>query len=220
VKKNKGVQSCGEELEMAREVSWITESVINAALQDREIYIRGVILSDTAYFVERMFNKLRKIDLIRGVGYPINIIIDSEGGSLFSAFQIISKIKEFQNMGYIVRTSSVGIAMSAALLILMCGTKEHRSASLLSRMMYHQPSSMIGFSVQTFEDSVRDTEEFSKLWNKIRELTIEHTSISDMWLIDEVQKKNINHYFWPDEALSLGIIDYIIGEKSIDEGMG
>ena len=212
MKKNKIINGGEEDFEFRQDntSSWITESIIQTALQERDIHVRGMITPETSYFVNRMFTKLRQIDLLRGVGYPITISLNTEGGFLSSTFSIISKMREFQKMGYIIKTTTTDIAMSCGALILMCGTKGYRSAQEFSEIMYHQPSTVSLFK-QTYEDSLRDTEEFGKLWNKIRELTIEYTLIKDEWLVDEIQKRNVEKYLWANEAIELGIIDFIVG---------
>lgn len=131
----------------------------------------------------------------------IQLYINSPGGDLQAALAI------YDAMQYVrcpVRTISVGIAASAAALILAGGTKGKRYALPNSRIMIHQPWGMVGGQAA---DIKIEADEIIKLRRRVNEILAFHTGQS----VEKIER-DADRNFWmsAEEARSYGIVDEVI----------
>lgn len=131
---------------------------------------------------------------------PITIIINSGGGNMYTALAIIDYIKGLKVK---VNTICRGRAMSAAALILTCGTGT-RAASKNSTIMFHEISTDFFGKSSDVKQSVKHLEVLEESFLTLLE---ESTSKQKNWWKENCIKDT---YFTPTEAINLGIIDSLI----------
>jgi ATP-dependent Clp protease protease subunit len=134
---------------------------------------------------------------------PINLIINSDGGSVYEALGIIDYI---QSLDVKVNTICRGRAMSAAALILCAGTGI-RAASQYSTIMFHEISSDIYGKSSDMKANVQHMEKLEEILLEI--LKTNSNKEKEYW-------KNVtikDYYITPVEAMDLGVIDAIIPPK-------
>ena len=134
---------------------------------------------------------------------PINLIINSDGGSVYEALGIIYYI---QSLDVKVNTICRGRAMSAAALILCAGTGV-RAASQYSTIMFHEISSDIYGKSSDMKANVQHMEKLEEILLEI--LKSNSNKEKDYW-------KNVtikDYYITPKDALDMGVIDVIIPPK-------
>lgn len=98
---------------------------------------------------------IKKVSRIQGFKYkpkPINIYIDSYGGSVYQIFGLISLIENSKTTVY---TYVTGTAQSAAFLLFLSGGK--RFIYSMSTLMYHQISNFSYGKVKDMEDDLKET---------------------------------------------------------------
>ena len=129
---------------------------------------------------------------------PINLHIQSEGGSLLHALYVTDVIK---NLKTPVHTYIDGFAASAATLISVVGDK--RFISKNSLMLIHQLSSMNAGKYDKMEDEM---ENLDNIMNIVIDLYLRNTNIGRDKLI-EILKKDI----WLDSktCMAYGLVDSI-----------
>lgn len=131
----------------------------------------------------------------------IQLYINSPGGDLQAALAI------YDAMQYVrcpVRTICVGIAASAAALILAGGAKGKRYALPNSRIMIHQPWGMVGGQAA---DIKIEADEIIKLRRRVNEIFAFHTGQS----VAKIER-DTDRNFWmsAEEARGYGIVDEVI----------
>ncbi|MCS7216339.1 MAG: ATP-dependent Clp protease proteolytic subunit [Candidatus Bipolaricaulota bacterium] len=131
----------------------------------------------------------------------IQLYINSPGGDLQAALAI------YDAMQYVrcpVRTICVGIAASAAALILAGGAKGKRYALPNSRIMIHQPWGVVGGQAV---DIKIEADEIIKLRNRVNEILAHHTGQPK-----EKVERDTDRNFWmsAEEARAYGIVDEVI----------
>lgn len=138
---------------------------------------------------------------------PVEVRIMSYGGDIFDMFGLHDVTRTLKCPVY---TMGMGKVMSAAVLLLACGEKEHRWAGPNTGFMIHVPS-MIDEEGKTHE--VQSSLDFTKLmWKRWYELMEKYTSKpASHWR--RLCNKNADVYFSADEALEWGLIDNLWDEK-------
>lgn len=131
----------------------------------------------------------------------IQLYINSPGGDLQAALAI------YDAMQYVrcpVRTICVGIAASAAALILAGGAKGKRYALPNSRIMIHQPWGMVGGQAV---DIKIEADEIIKLRRRVNEILAHHTGQP----VEKIER-DTDRNFWmsAEEAKAYGIVDEVI----------
>lgn len=136
---------------------------------------------------------------------PINLVINSTGGSVYEALGIIDYI---QSLDVRVNTIVRGCAMSAAALILCAGTGV-RAASKNSTIMFHEMSSDIYGKSSDMKANVQHME---KLEDILLDIMYTNSKKDVEWWKTTTIK---DFYITPVEALELGVIDTIIQPKHL-----
>jgi len=135
----------------------------------------------------------------------IQLYINSPGGDLQAALAI------YDTMQYVkcpVRTICVGMAASAAALILSGGEKGKRYVLPNSRIMIHQPWGRVGGQAV---DIKIEAEEIMKLRDRVNEILALHTGQPK-----EKIERDTDRNFWmsAQEAKAYGLVDEIIASRS------
>jgi ATP-dependent Clp protease protease subunit len=134
----------------------------------------------------------------------IHLYINSPGGSVYDLLAI------YDTMQYIkpdVETIAIGMAASAAAVLLAAGKKGKRFALPHSKIMIHQPSSGSRGKVSDMEI---DLEESVRLKRLLEEIMVRHTGQK----IDQINRDmDRDKYMSAQEALDYGIIDAVLSEQ-------
>ena len=135
---------------------------------------------------------------------PINVIIDSVGGDVYEMFGIIDYIESLErNSNIKVNTICRGKAMSAAAMILACGTGK-RLASKRSTIMIHEGSSMQAGKSSDLKAAHKYNAHLEDMANSI----LGEKTIKDKKFWSEQTKTDL--YLSSKDAQKLGVIDGII----------
>lgn len=136
---------------------------------------------------------------------PINMYINSPGGSVIDGLQLIDTMN-FINAP--ISTTCLGMAASMGAVILSCGEKGKRFALPHSRVMIHQASG--GFNGKS-EDVKTSYEQLLRCQKDIYEILSQNIGVN----YEEIERlcSNTDKWFIGREAIDLGIIDKIVGEK-------
>ena len=183
---------------------FLDEMKINSALRDRRIFINEEITEDSMFKACYLLDRLVELDKHDGIKKDIEIVLDSPGGYIYYGMSLISKIISLRENGYKIIGTVNSIAMSMAFMILLCCSD--RRGLKHSRIMCHQPSSAAWGTLQDMEESVEET---LALWNRMKELIIKYTKITDDQL-EDIKSRKYDWFMWSEEALELGVIDQII----------
>jgi len=139
---------------------------------------------------------------------PIVIMLNTGGGELDAALSLCSCMEMSKTP---VHTVALGKACSAGFLILICGHR--RFAQQYSRLMYHTGSS--GY-IGVITDILEHGDYLESLNDMIHGIVLEHTDITEEQL-DDVFLRKSDWYLTIQDALDLGVIDWIWGAEYPDE---
>lgn len=174
---------------------FFTQQVTQASISD---------LTQKIIEINENDEKLELVAPIYGMDYerkPIEIYIDSYGGSVYPCFGLLSVI---ENSVTPVHTIVTGCAMSCGFLILLSG--HYRYAHKLSTAMYHQVSSGTGGKLKDMQE---DLEETARLQQIINDYTFSRTSITQKKLDKNFNGKK-DWFISGEDLTKLGIVDEII----------
>ena len=168
-------------------------------LQSKILFITGVIDEESVatYQAELMYLASQINDKNKN---PIKIYINSPGGEVYSMLGLYDVIQRYIQEGYIIQTKAIGLAASAAALILLSGSKGYRSMSPHSKVMIHQPSSS---TYGTITDMKIDLEENLRIKEELNKIIKKHSGQDLSNLMER------NKWLTPEEALSYGLIDKV-----------
>jgi ATP-dependent Clp protease protease subunit len=172
-------------------------------VEDSIVYIVGEIEDFGLYdFMVRCRAILR--NRADGDTSPINVIIDSPGGDVYEMFGIIDYIESLErNSDIKVNTICRGKAMSAAAMILACGTGK-RLASKRSTVMIHEGSSMQAGKTS----DVKAAQKYNAHLEDMANTVLGEKTTKDKQFWSEQTKTDL--YLSAKDAQKLGVIDGII----------
>lgn len=136
---------------------------------------------------------------------PINMYINSPGGSVIDGLQLIDTMN-FINAP--ISTTCLGMAASMGAVILSCGEKGKRFVLPHSRVMIHQASG--GFNGKS-EDVKTSYEQLLRCQKDIYEILSKNIGLDYKEI--ETLCSNTDKWFIGQEAIDLGIVDKIVGER-------
>jgi len=167
---------------------------------DNVILIQEEIQSGLTFDIVSKVRLLRKIN---GNIDTINILLNSPGGDVIETLALIDFIQAQKEQGIKFNIIVRGSAMSAAALLLTCGTGL-RAASKHSKIMVHQLSTIVVGKLSDVKSNAKFSEE---LETECNQLMAENTKMDkEYW-----EGISSSDYFMSAEkALELGIIDKII----------
>jgi ATP-dependent Clp protease protease subunit len=167
---------------------------------DNVILIQDEITSGLTFDV---VSKVRLLKKINGDISTINILLNSPGGDVIETLALIDFMKTQESEGLKFNIIVRGSAMSAAALLLTCGTGV-RAASKHSKIMVHQLSTVAVGKLSDVKSNARFSEE---LENECNQLMAENSKMDkEYW-----EGISSSDYFMSAEkALECGIIDKII----------
>jgi len=136
---------------------------------------------------------------------PINLIINTYGGSLYDANMLIGIIETSKTP---VHTYCYGKAMSAGFYIFASGHK--RFATPLATFMYHDGS--VGMH-NTIEGLKHDVKHMENLRDNYDNYILSRTMIPKQ-LMDESKRVKEDLYMFADEAYKYGLVDELIAFRN------
>ena len=170
-------------------------------LQNNIIFLADEFTNDSVSTIQaELFYLTSKMTPEESQSNPITIYINSPGGDVYCLLGLYDVMQLFIKQGYIIKTINIGIAASAAAILLLAGSKGHRHCLANSTIMLHQPSSGTFGTVTDMEIDIKETKRLKVAINTIIE---KHASKELIPLLER------DTYFTPEEALTYGIIDSI-----------
>jgi len=164
-------------------------------INSNTMYLTYEIDQDQLYAVMTRFDNFIKYNKDK----DINLVLSSYGGDVYA---MLGTIDYFKTLPVKVNTHCVGACMSAAAVILACGTGK-RTMSRNSTVMVHEGSA---FEVGKTSDVLKGADHLKKLQTNINRILGEVTNKSqEFW--EGVSKQDT--YLTADECLEYGIIDEI-----------
>lgn len=137
---------------------------------------------------------------------PISLIISTYGGSVDEMFTLYDTIKFLPCP---VHTIALGKVMSAGVLLLASGVKGKRMIGRNARIMIHPVSG--GHQGNVFE-VMNDTKEHKRLQDQMVSAIVKETKCPREE-IEKIMTAGHDYYLLPEQAIKLGIVDKIIGDK-------
>lgn len=132
---------------------------------------------------------------------PIDIYINSSGGSVIDGLSIIDTINLIKSP---VNTICTGLAASMGAVLLSCGKKGSRAVLPHSRVMIHQVSSGMWGTFSDLEIELKQTERCKQDIYKILAENLNKP-------YEEIEKLcDRNNWFIGQEAVDLGIVDKVL----------
>jgi ATP-dependent Clp protease protease subunit len=170
--------------------------------QIRRIIVSGPIIDQTAaYFLDQL-TFLEYSDC----GVPVNIYVDSPGGSVNSA---LSMLDAMTTCSCPIRTIGIGQVASAAVLLLAAGDKGNRIISPNCRVMIHQVSCGLGGNTTELENEIQEVQRLQEIYNN---LLAKYTGQKIAKIkTDMVQ----NYYMSAAESIKYGIADNVLQPRKM-----
>jgi ATP-dependent Clp protease, protease subunit len=173
-----------------------TLDIYSRLLYDRIIYMGDEFTAETCNLIVAQLLYLNSLD-----STPIDIYINSPGGSVFDGLSIIDTINLIKCP---VNTICTGIAASMGAVLLACGAKGGRAVLPHSRVMIHQVS---GGYWGTCADIKIEYEQLERSKKDLYQILSE--TIGKPY--DEIEKLcDRNNWFIGQEAVDLGIADKVL----------
>ena len=164
-------------------------------IKSNTMYLTYEIEQDTLYAVMTRFDNFVQ----HNEDKDINLVLSSYGGDVYSMLGIIDY---FKTLPVKVNTHCYGACMSAAAVILSCGTGK-RSMTQNSTVMVHEGSA---FEAGKTTDVLKGADHLKKLQSNINRILGEVTK-KDQKFWEEVSKQDT--YLTSEQCLEYGIVDEI-----------
>jgi ATP-dependent Clp protease, protease subunit len=136
----------------------------------------------------------------------ISLYINSPGGSAYAGMAI------YDAMRYVkpdVRTVCVGMAMSAAAMVLCGGAAGKRFALPNAKMMIHQGSAGYRGTPADIQIAAREVLEMT---DRMATIIARHTNQSKEQVMRDIDRDN---FMSPREAVAYGLIDAVMAEREV-----
>lgn len=182
-------------------------------LQDRIIILNDQVANITAYGVNMQLMYLDNIDPSK----PINMYVNSPGGSVYDGMSIYDTIKSLKCKVNIIAT---GMAASMGAFLLATGTGL-RTCTPEARVMVHSVSSGTGGTVHDQRIDMKETEFLQtrlhtlmadKMVDKITPAGLKLAKMKKCTPESFMEFTERDRWLSAQEALDLGIIDKIVGQ--------
>ena len=169
----------------------------------RNLVLSGEISEESAQNIIQHISDINEDDFGKEERLPIQLKINSIGGSMYDGFAIIGAIESSETPVY---TYGYGAIMSMALPILVSGAK--RFAHPLTTFMYHECLDTFGHyeKVSILKENLEQTERVMEMYD---DHILNKTSFTKKQL-DKVKKGKFDWYFDINEAIKYKVIDQVI----------
>lgn len=185
---------------------------MSMAVNSRKIIIDKIIDETVALECIYYLNKLRDLDTkynpTTGDSHndtePIEIYVNSNGGSAFECFLIVDLIEQMKKDGYEIITINAGKAYSAGMAIALCGST--RKCFKRARYMFHDVSSG---SLGKSQELAEQLEETAIIRNTYYDIITAYSDIKPE-TIKDWQERKLDKFFSSEEMLELKGVDVIL----------
>ena len=178
--------------------------IYSRLLRDRIVFLGTPVDDHSANLIAAQLLFLEAED----PGRDISLYINSPGGEAYAGMAI------YDTMQYVkpdVRTICLGMAMSAAAMILCGGTPGKRFALPNSKLMIHQGSA--GFRGAPSDIQIQAKEVLSTT-RQMAEIVARHSGRPLEQVLQDIDRDN---FMTPAEACGYGLIDEIIQPRGLQE---
>lgn len=174
------------------------------AFQNRKLMVYDDVDDASMFRCIYTLMRIREADKKLGIKAPIEILINSCGGTVYDGLSLISLIENMKDDGYTIITTNMGYAFSMGFLISIVGSvrKSFRYATYL----HHDMSSMNYGKLASMEEEVNDMRVLRK---RVDEIVLKYTKLTQADL-DEINNKKLDKRFTAEEALALKICDEVL----------
>lgn len=171
--------------------------IFSRLLEERIVFLAGPISDALANVIIAQLLLLQQQDPKK----EIKMYINSPGGSAYAAFAIYDTMQQLQTP---TSTIAVGMAASAATLILAAGNKGKRLALPHTLVHIHQPLGQAGGQATDIEITAKEILRLKELY---AQTLAKHTGQRVDKVMHDIDR-DLN--MTPEEAKSYGIIDKVI----------
>jgi len=171
--------------------------IFSRLLTERIVFLAGPITDAMSNVVIAQLLLLQQQDPKK----EIKMYINSPGGSAYAAFAIYDTMRQLSNP---ISTIAVGVAASAATMILAAGTPGKRSALAHTLVHMHQPLGEAGGQASDIEITAK---EILRLKDLYAETLAQHAKKTKTKVLHDIDR-DVN--MTPEEAKRYGLIDKII----------
>lgn len=167
------------------------------------INVKGEIIQDECAWIYKMLGisyataKEFKEQLEQANGADIQVVVNSVGGNVFEAFEMVEALRGYEGNVEII---NVGMAASSASLFVVAG---HSKTSPAGMLILHNCSTNADGDYRKMNHA---SERLQKVNHSIRNLYLEKTKLSEEELIDIMDHET---YLTAEEAVEYGFIDEI-----------
>jgi ATP-dependent Clp protease protease subunit len=175
-------------------------------LHDRLMKTRTVLISEpvSPELTQKVLPRLLVLDA-EDPAAPVKVLINSPGGAVDDGFAIYDMMRFIRCP---VTTICVGLAASAATIILLGGAKGRRLALPNTRILLHQPSQAMHGVASDIAISAR---EILRIRERINKLLCLETGQSEERVLEDL---NRDYWLSAEEAVNYGLISRVVASAS------
>jgi len=183
--------------------------IYSRLLGHRVVFLGRPIDDETANLVVAQLLHLESEDADK----PISLYINSPGGSVDGMFSIYDAM---QHVRPPVETTCIGIAASAAAVVLAGGAEGSRSILPHGRVMIHQPHVMGGIGGQASDIEIHAAE-ILRQREMANQILAQHTGQD----IEKVRADtDRDRWMTAEQAVEYGLVDRVLSPASVPAGLG
>lgn len=184
--------------------SLMNQMRLSMCLSQRKVILNDNVSDDTIFECVYYLHKLIDIDKKCGCKKPIEIYVNTNGGSVYDGFSLISLIEQMKDDGYEIITINTGKAFSMGFWIALCGSV--RKAYRYSSYMYHDIACGIYGKGQEIKETVEELDRLSLMG---RDILKKYINITDEEYDDIILRK-VDKFFSPEDILNKKGIEEIL----------
>ena len=177
----------------------------NMAVNLRKIYVNDVITQELIDELLYYLYSLVDLDNDAGTKRPIEILLNTDGGSVEAGNTLTGYIEYLKHIGYEITTTNAGKAYSMGFAIALCGTK--RRCYPHARYMFHDIAFGTVGKVKEIEENVEDAKALRD--DQDNTIILKYSNLTKEEL-DGWRDRKIDKYFSADEALKYKITDEVM----------
>lgn len=174
------------------------------AFQNRKLMVYDDVDDASMFRCIYTLMRIREADKKLGTKEPIEILINSCGGTVYDGLSLISLIENMKDDGYTIITTNMGYAFSMGFLISIVGSV--RRSFRYATYLHHDMSSMNYGKLASMEEEINDMRILRK---RVDDIVLKYTKLTQADL-DEINNKKLDKRFTAEEALALKICDEVL----------
>lgn len=176
----------------------------NLATKERKILIYDDVDENSILECMYYLYRFKSIDEQIGEKKPIDIMINTSGGSVMDGLSLISLIESMKDQGWIINTYNIGYCFSMGFLISIVGT--NRYAYRYSTYLYHDVSTQMEGKAASIDERMAEVHRLREIGTNI---VTKYTSLTRKD-IEKIYTNKLDKVYSPEEAVNLHIADKII----------